>query len=99
MQHSPRKTDRAGRTVSPRDLKLCGLVVLISADSVTKARPDRPDGGATAGKSTKWLITPQPSGVGSSVLHRWNPWLQPDKMHASDWLVTLGTFSGILRFS
>ncbi|KAG1926705.1 hypothetical protein F2P79_024701 [Pimephales promelas] len=88
-----------GRTVSPRDLKLCGLVVLISADSVTKAGPDRPDGGATAGKSTKWLITPQPSGVGSSVLHRWNPWLQPDKMHASDWLVTLGTFSGILRFS
>jgi len=28
MQHSPYKTDRAGQTVSPRDLKVWGLVGL-----------------------------------------------------------------------
>lgn len=99
MHHSPSKSDRADQTVSRRDLKLSGLVVLTTTTNVTEARPGRPEGGATASKSTKWLITPEPLGVGSSALYRWNPWLGADNMHASDWPVTLGRISDIWAFS
>ncbi|MGL5621680.1 hypothetical protein, partial [Cetobacterium sp.] len=54
------------------------LVVLTTTTNVSEARPARPEGGATASESTKWLITPEPLGVGSSALYRWNPWLKAD---------------------
>ncbi len=65
---------------------------------MTEARPNRSDGGATAIESTKLLITPKPSVAGSSVLCRWNHWLMPDKKHASDLIMNLAKFSGILHF-
>ncbi|KAL0154357.1 hypothetical protein M9458_050323, partial [Cirrhinus mrigala] len=54
-QRSPHKTDRSDQTVSRRDLKLGRMVVLTATYNVTKARQNRPDGGATANKSMKSL--------------------------------------------
>ncbi len=74
------------------------MVVPAQSNNIPKARPDRPQGGAAAIKSTKWRVTPRPSVAEPSVLHHRNPWLGPNKMHASDRGVALARFSGILDF-
>jgi len=89
------KSERADQSVRRRGLKLRGMVEPARYYNITKARPDRPQGGAAAIKSTKWPVTPRPSVADPSVLHHRNPWLGPNKMHASDWGVALARFSGI----
>jgi len=74
------------------------MLVPRPVDNITKARADRPQGGAAAIKSTKRLVTPEPCVADPNALHHRNPWLGPDETDASDWMVALARFSGIWDF-